>query len=73
MRDTLTWLITRHKAKIRQEENATGITCKDAELDLALEEIIDRSSRPTKGSEVKKKKKRKKEQLERNTDREKTF
>ena len=56
MRDTLTWLITRHKAKIRQEENATGITCKDAELDLALEEIIDRGSWPTKRLRGKKKK-----------------
>ena len=73
MRDTLTLLITKHKAKIRQEENATGITCKDAELDLALEEIIDRRSWPTKNLRGKKKKKRKKEQLERNTDREKTF
>ena len=73
MRDTLTWLITKHKAKIRQEENATGITCKDAELDLALEEIIDRRSWPTKSLRSKKKKKWKKEQLERNTDREKTF
>ena len=36
MRDRLTLLITKHKAKIRQEENATGITCKETELDLAL-------------------------------------
>ena len=29
MRDSLTLLITMHKAKIRQEENVTGITCED--------------------------------------------
>ena len=33
MRDRLTLLITKHKAKIQQEENATGITCKETELD----------------------------------------
>ena len=49
MRDRLTLLITEHKSKIRQEENAAGITCKEIELtDQALEEIIDRRSWPTK-------------------------
>ena len=33
MRDILTLLITKHKAKIRREENASGITCKETELD----------------------------------------
>ena len=33
MRDLLTLLITKHKAKIRREENASGITCKETELD----------------------------------------
>ena len=55
MRDILTLLITKHEAKIRQEENATGITCKDTELDLPLEEIIDRRSWPTKNLRGKKK------------------
>ena len=47
MRDRLTLLITEHKAKIRQEENVAGITCKEIELNPALEEIIDRRSWPT--------------------------
>ena len=55
MRDILTLLITKHEAKMRQEENATGITCKDTELDLPLEEIIDRRSWPTKNLRGKKK------------------
>ena len=37
MRDRLT---LRHKAKIHQEENATGITCEQTELVQALKEII---------------------------------
>ena len=56
MRDILTLLITKHEAKIRQEENATGITCKDTELDLALEEIIERRRWSTKNLQGKKKK-----------------
>ena len=44
VKDRLTLLITKHKAKIRQEENATGITCEETELDQALEEIIDKRS-----------------------------
>ena len=57
MRYRLTLLITKHKAKIRYEENTTGITCEEAEVvHLALEEIIDRKSWSTKKrSEVKKK------------------
>ena len=38
MRDRLTLLITKHKAKIRQEENAEnapGITCEEIERDQA--------------------------------------
>ena len=35
-------LITKHKAKIRQEENASGIVCEETELDKALEEIMDK-------------------------------
>ena len=63
-----TLLITKHKAKIGQEENATGITCElETELVQALEEIIDRKSWPTKKAPKRRKKKRKKEQLERNT------
>ena len=41
-RDRLNLLITKHKAKIRQEENASGIICEEIELDQALEEIIDK-------------------------------
>ena len=48
MRDRLVLLITMHKAKIRQEKNAAGITCKETELNQALGEIIDRRSWPTK-------------------------
>ena len=48
MRDRLTLLITKNKAKIRQEEDATGITCEETELDQAFEDIIDRRSWPTK-------------------------
>ena len=33
-------LITKHKAKIRQEENATGIACEETKLDQAVEEIM---------------------------------
>ena len=43
-KDRLTLLITKHKAKISQEENATGITCEETELDQSLEEIIDKRS-----------------------------
>ena len=35
-------LITKHKAKMRQEEKASGITCEETKLDQALEEIIDK-------------------------------
>ena len=49
MRNRLpTLLITKHKAKIGQEENATGITCQETELEQALEEKIERGSWPTK-------------------------
>ena len=49
MRDRLpTLLITKHKAKIGEEENATGITCEETELEQALEEKIERGSWPTK-------------------------
>ena len=41
-RDGVNLLITKHKAKIRQEENASGIVCEETELDQALEEIIDK-------------------------------
>ena len=37
MRDRLTLLITKHKAKMRQEENASGIDCEETELDQAIE------------------------------------
>ena len=60
-------LTLRHKAKIHQEENATGITCEETELVQALKEIIDRKSWATKKNSEVKKKERKKEQLEGNT------
>ena len=41
-RDRVNLLITKHKAKIRQEENASGIVCEETELDKALEEIMDK-------------------------------
>ena len=46
---TMTFLITMHKAKIRQEKNATGITWEETELNQTLEEIIDRRSLRKKG------------------------
>ena len=48
IRDRLTLLITKHKAKIHQEENGTAVTCEETELDQALQDIIDRRSWPTK-------------------------
>ena len=58
VRDRLTLLITKYKAKIRQEENASGIACEETELDQALEEIIDKEKlAEEKGSEAKKKEK----------------
>ena len=32
VKDKLTLLITKHKAKMRQEENGFGITCEETEL-----------------------------------------
>ena len=61
VRDRLTLLITKHKAKIRQEENASGIACEETELDQALEEIIDKEKlADEKSSEAKKKEKEEK-------------
>ena len=61
VRDRLTLLITKHKAKIRQEKNASGITCEETELDQALEEIIDKEKlADEKSSEAKKKEKEEK-------------
>ena len=58
MRDRRTLLITKHKAKMRQEENATGITCEETELDQALEEILDKENlADEKSFEAKKRKK----------------
>ena len=60
-REMLTLLITKHKAKICQEENASGIACKETELDQALEEIIDKEKLANKkSSEAKKKEKEEK-------------
>ena len=52
-RDRLTMLITKHKAKMRQEEKASGITREETKLDQALEEIIDKKLVDEKSSEVK--------------------
>lgn len=61
VRDRLTLLITKHKAKIRQEENASGIACEETEVDQALEEIIDKEKlADEKSSEAKKKEKEEK-------------
>ena len=55
VRDRLTLLITKHKAKMRQEENASGIACEETELDQALEELIDKEKlADEKSSEAKK-------------------
>jgi len=35
-------LITNYKTKVRKEENASGISCDESELDQALQEIIDK-------------------------------
>ena len=61
VRDRLTLLITKHKAKMRQEENASGIACEETELDRALEEIIDKEKLSNeKSSEAKNKEKEEK-------------
>ena len=61
VRDRLTLLITKHKAKMRQEENASGIDCEETELDQAIEEIIDKEKlADEKSSEAKKKEKEEK-------------
>ena len=65
VRDRLTLLITKHKAKMRQEENASGIACEETELDRALEEIIDKEkSSNEKSSEAKNKEKEEKSAAE---------
>ena len=65
VRDRLTLLITKYKAKIRQEENASGIACEETELDQALEEIIDKEKlADEKCSEAKKKEKEEKSAAE---------
>ena len=65
VRDRLTLLITKYKAKIRQEENASGIDCEETELDQALEEIIDKEKlADEKSSEAKKKEKEEKSAAE---------
>ena len=43
VRDGLTLVITKYKAKVREEENASGISCEESKLDQALEEIIDKA------------------------------
>ena len=60
-RERLTLSITKHKAKICQEENASGIACKETELDQALVEISDKKKLANeKSSEAKKKEKEEK-------------
>ena len=58
-RDRLTLLITKHKAKMRQEEKAPGITREETELDQALEEIIDKEKLANEKSSGQRNKKRK--------------
>ena len=61
VRDRLTLLITKHKAKMRQEENASEIDCYKTELDQAIEEIIVMEKlADEKSSEAKKKEKKRK-------------
>ena len=61
VRDRLTLLIIKHKAKMRQEENASGVTCEETELDRALEEVIDKKKLANeKSSEAKNKEKEEK-------------
>ena len=67
MRDKLTLLISKHKAKMRQEEKPPGIKRDETELDQALEEIIDKEKLANKKSSGQRNKKRKKMQLQRNT------
>ena len=42
VRDRLTLPITKYKAKVHEEENVSGISCEESELDQPLEEIIDK-------------------------------
>ena len=61
VRDRLTLLITKYKAKVREEENASGISCEESELDQALEEIVEKEKLAgEKSSETKSKEKEEK-------------
>lgn len=63
VRDRLTLLITKYKAKVREEENASGISCEESELDQALEEIVEKEKLAgEKSSETKSKEKEEKEE-----------
>ena len=53
-------LITKHKAKMRQEEKPPGIKREETELDHALEKIIDKEKLANKKSSGQRNKKRKK-------------
>ena len=65
VRDRLTLLITKYKAKVHKEENASGISCEESELDQALEEIIDKEKlADEKSSEAKNKEKEEKSPAE---------
>ena len=58
VRDRLTFLITKYKAKVREEENVSRISCKESELDQALEKIVEKEKlADEKSSETKSKEK----------------
>ena len=50
VRDRLTLLQQKYKAKMRMEEAASGIDCQETKLDKALEEIIEKEKAATKQS-----------------------
>ena len=47
VRDRLTLLQQKYKAKMRMEEVASGIDCQETKLDKALEEIIEKEKAAT--------------------------
>lgn len=61
VRDRLTLLITKYKAKVCKEQNASDISCEESELDQPLDEIIDKNKfADEKSSEAKNKEKEEK-------------
>ena len=46
LRDRLTLLQQKYKAKMRMEEAASGMDCEETKVDKTLEEILEKRGRP---------------------------